>query len=137
MSTAAQPVEKMSGAEAHGVLISEIFAPVFFQKLAANGIDPQTDEERQRYLNIGFKLLAADQHETVKKASTRVDFLSQAEADLDAEMNRRYGTPVQAQQNLAVETYIKQAADLLGEHPLIQQAVADYNEAVEAQAAGA
>lgn len=142
MSATAQPVEKMSGDEAYNVLIAEGFAPVFFQKLAANGIDPQTEEERMAYLRMGHKLLQADQHEQVKRASTRVSFLGQAEADLDAEMNRRYGTPTQPQVTQAQEQYVKQASEVLGSHPLFQQAVEDYNAAVEAeqarlQAAGA
>ena len=132
--SATQPVEKMSGQDARGVLMQEVFAPVFFQKLAGYGIAPETEEEARTYLSIGQKLLAADGQEQVKKASTRLDFLKQAETDLDREMARRYGTAAPAP---AEEEYVKQASELLGDHPLIQQAVEDYNAAFDNQTAAA
>lgn len=133
MSTQA-PIEKMSGQEAQGVLVQHVFAPIFLEKLAAHGIRPQTQDEAVRYIRLGQKLLAADNEEQVKAAATKVDFLKQAEADLDRELQRRYGYTPEPTENLESQ-YVEKYAEQLGDHPLIQQAVADYNEAIDAEEA--
>lgn len=135
MSATATPT-KMSGHEAHALLTREIFAPVFLQKLASFGIVPQTEEEAVRYISIGQKLLAADDHEQVKKAATKVDFLKQAESDLDREFQRRYGK-APATGPSPEEEFVTKTAAYLGGHAAIQQAVEAYNEAVAAEEAAA
>lgn len=125
----------MSGQEAHSLLMLEVFAPAFMDKLASHGIVPQTEEEAIHYLSMGQKLLAADQHEQVKQAYSRVGFLKQAEADLDREFQRRYGVRPTTGVRTPEEEYIKKAAAYLGTHPTIIEAVAAYNEAVAAEEA--
>ncbi len=132
MSATATLPAKMSGPDAHGLLMREIFAPAFMDKLAQHGIVPQTQEEATHCLSMGQKLLVADQYEQTKKASTRVDQLKQAEADLDREFKRRYGHSPAGVAS-PDDDYVKKASAYLGRMPAIQQAVADYNEAVEAE----
>lgn len=129
MSTAAQP-ETMSGAEAEALLVRQVFAPVYFDKLAQYGLAPQTEEEAVHCLRMGQTLLAADGHEQAKQANTRVDFLKQAEADLGREFERRYGAPAPA--GGAAADYAVKVAEALGVDPTIQAAVEAYNAAVEA-----
>jgi hypothetical protein len=132
MSATETTPQKMSGQEAHSLMTREVFAPAFFDKLASHGIKVNTPEEAERYLSMGQKLLAADRQEQVKAASNRVNFLKQAETDLDRELQRRYGTAPGAPS--PAEDYIAKNAEFLGSNPVFQQAVEDYNDAVLAEA---
>ena len=134
-TTATQPAPQMTGEDARTVLMRNVFAPAFFDKLATHGIVPASEEEAVSYLRIGEKLLAADREEQVKQASSRVGFLKQAEIDLDAEYRRRYGAAPAA--TVAggpseEELYAQKMAAALGEDATIQDAVEAFNAAVQA-----
>ena len=115
----------MNQQEAQQVLMAEIFVPVYFDKLAAYGIVPDSEEEAARLLSIGQKLLQSDQAQNVKKASSRVDFLKAAEQRLDQEMASLLGVSPQEATNR--NEYLDKIAEVCGSNTRIQEAVESFN----------
>lgn len=75
--------------EAHALLTERILVPVFLEKLAADfGIAPQSEQDLEKLLAIGSRLMAAHEHEQVKQAGVQASFLDQALANLDGEMKK-------------------------------------------------
>ncbi len=123
----ATPTAQPTPVDAEALLMREVFAGAFFDKMAALGRVPETEAEAIEYLTLGRKLLAANAHQQVKAAGTRVDFLKEANQRLDGVLQAQFG--VQPPNNLE-EQYVKNAEAHLGAHPAIQQAAEAYLAAI-------
>ena len=78
----------MTPDQAYQLLHQRVDAPVFFNKLAAHGIRPRTDEEAQRMLELGYKLHAAHTAQQQKTAGAR-DVLSAIETAVDQQLTQQ------------------------------------------------
>ncbi len=99
-------------------LETEAFNAPFFQKMAAEGFEPQSPEEAELFLKTGFELLAKHKQDAVKAASSRFDFHKTAAAEIGVKVG-----PAPAAQTSAELDYVKGAAEYLAALPEIQQAV--------------
>lgn len=124
MSAAATMTQELADA----VFVRDGMAPPFFDKLAASGVNPETEDEAVAMLRIGQKLLAAERAEQVKAASTRVTGLAALEAALDQELAARYGfaAPAGPQQSAGEAEYAEKAAAALAADPTFLSAVAAF-----------
>lgn len=114
---------------AYNVLQNKVASRVFFQKLAAYGIEPKTAKEAQSLLELGGKLRIAD--DQVKQASDDNNTYLQASQALDATC-QQYGiytgaTPEHTKQ--ASEASYAQYASQLADDPHIYNAVLQLKQA--------
>lgn len=72
-----------NGEAAFNTLYDNVVVPVFFQKLANDGLRPANRDEAAQLLKIGRQLLAAEQIEHTKQAAASGSLLSYAAAHLD------------------------------------------------------
>jgi hypothetical protein len=109
--------QTLNAEQSYNVLVSQVHAPVFFNKLASvYGIKPQTPEEAQELLVMAGKLRNAHEIETTKQASTSTNYLTQAQRDLDIALGQA-GVP-----SVSEELATKRAAAEAAKNPLIQEA---------------
>jgi hypothetical protein len=119
--TATQPIT-CTRQQGEDFLMHEILIPNFFSKLASHGLQPTDEAEANVYLDMGFKLFNEHLREQTKTASSRLDFLKQASSKLDEVITQRGGQPL-AQQKIAADASIAQAAASLAQHPSVRAAV--------------
>lgn len=110
--------------KAANFLETEAFVNPFFEKLAAEGVYPQTEEEANILLGIGFKKLAEYKNSLAKEATDRSSLLKAAAAELGVGVE-----PTAPASSVAESDYIVKAADFLAAHPEIQKAVDALNAA--------
>lgn len=67
------------------LLLREVYAPVFFQKLAAHGIAPQSEDEAKELLSLGSALRTQYEQHQRKTASDRTQQLRALRASLTGE----------------------------------------------------
>lgn len=112
----------MNYQDAYDVLVSRVYAPVFFAKLAQYDIHPQTQEQAVYFLKMAGKLRNAHELETVKSANQHTDLLAGAEQSLDNLLaSYGYQTPDNDAQT-------KEAADLAFNQPYVGEAASVFNE---------
>lgn len=123
----------MSGEQAEALLQQQILIPIFFQKLAQDyGWVPSSQDQAERVLRIGMKLLQAKQIDQAKSASAHGDFLGAAEEDLDRVLHQ-HGYAQQAAPQGPQSPSVKSAAAQLAADPTIRQAILVYHDAVQRQ----
>lgn len=105
--------------DAYNVLVAEVHAPVFFEKLArVYGIKPQTQEEARELLLIAGQLRNAHEQENTKQAGARANYFSNARRDLSNTLAQTGYTPL-----VNDDHTVKQAADAaVTQSPLIKEA---------------
>jgi hypothetical protein len=104
--------------ESYNVLVAQVHAPVFFEKLArVYGINPQTPDEARELLLMAGQLRNAHEQESVKAASANTNFLAQARNDLNKTLYSRGYAPL-GDQDASVKTAAAQAA----QNPLLKEA---------------
>jgi len=115
MSTPLPTKEQANQAQAF--MVNQIDIPAFFEKLAANGLEPQNDAEARQLLELGAVLAQAEANGQVKRASDEGNpFLSHVLTEL------RQQTPA-----AAVDDIVKQGADrLVAESELAKTAALIY-----------
>lgn len=119
--------------EAYNVLVAQVHAPVFFEKLArVYGVQPQTAEEARELLLIAGQLRNAHEQQAVKSASARGNFLAEARRDLDNVLAQQGFNPV-----VENETTVKQAAAEAVQNPLIKEAALVFNHYINQATANA
>jgi len=60
---------KEQAAQAQAFMVDQIHVPAFFEKLAANGLEPRTQVEQQQLLQLGAILAHAEVEGPVKRAA--------------------------------------------------------------------
>lgn len=97
--------------DAHKYLIENVYAPVFFHKLAADyGIQPSTEEEARELLSLNEEIEALEHNHQVKQAQERVSLISQARQTLGSLSGKQ--VPVQSGATYQDAEISKVAADL-------------------------
>jgi hypothetical protein len=114
--------------DAYDHIINNIYAPVFFEKLARDyGLTPNTQDEARELLVLAGKLEQLEGEYVAKQANDRTNFIGQATQYLDNVLGRAplpSGSP-----NAYNETEIKQAAANLSQVDHLRDAAlifADY-----------
>lgn len=105
-------------AAARAKVYDEVFAPVFFHKLAQAGISPRTEAEARSLLAFGEAAFNLDRREAARRESARGDAFAKAAAMISAEAGFAAGGAA------ADDVAIKSAADALLRDPGIAAAVA-------------
>ena len=116
--------------EAYNVLIANVHAPVFFEKLASvYGIKPNTQDEARELLLIAGELRNAYEQNSTKEANSRGRMLATARKDLTSTLDKS-GYHTAANDNFAV----KQAAEALAtNNALVKEAALVYGDYVARQ----
>lgn len=122
---------QMTYSDAESLLLNQIYAPVFFEKLATDyGIRPSSEGEAIEILRLAGRLQQLDAMHQVKEASSRSSIISLATQSLDTIMG---GMGLPAQANGYAEAEIKEAASQLAQVPHIRNAALLYQDAVRQQ----
>jgi len=114
--------------EAYAVVHSEVYAPVFFNKLAADyGIVPVSDAECRKLMTMATKVRTIHDANQEKQAATKVSsrqmFLKAAENHLDQVLHQAGVSPPQVSGTDATKEAIKTAAIETALNPTIAAAV--------------
>lgn len=126
------PENQMTYQDAYDLLVQNIYAPVFFEKLSNDyGIKPANRQEASELLNLAGKLEQAEQTYVSKQAQDRVGFFSKASNALDTILGRP-----NYQVNTQNEAEIKEAASALVQNQQIRNAAILYQDCLR-QLAGA
>ena len=125
-TTAAQTKEA-AVTEAYAHIHGQVYAPVFFEKLASDfGIKPESEEECYDMLAMATKLRTAhdmtQQKQAAAAVSSRQSFLKTAHEHLDAVLQKQ-GLAAAPQQQTDHEAQVKAAAATLTLDPGIASAV--------------
>jgi hypothetical protein len=97
--------------DAYRLLYDQIHAPIFFEKLAEWGIEPQSEEEMATLLRMGGNLMRSQVLDQQKQASARGSFIMKAAADLDAALADSGVTPVGSADGLIKASAYRVAQD--------------------------
>jgi hypothetical protein len=112
--------------DAYNVLVAQVHAPVFFNKLASvYGIRPQNPEEARELLLIAGQLRNAHEQEQTKAASDRVGFFAEARKDLNEAMSQQGFAPVAQDTG---DASVKRAAAEAVQNPLIKEAAVVFSQ---------
>ena len=74
------PDNPLTPEQAQAFLMQNVYAPAFFDKLAAHGIVPGNEDEANCFLEMAAKLQSAHQVEKQASAGSRLGFFQQANA---------------------------------------------------------
>ena len=125
-STPTAQTKEAAAVEAYAHIHGQVYAPVFFEKLASDyGVTPESEDECRELLTMATKLRTAheatQQNQAAAKVTSRQSFLKSAHAQLDSAL-QHYGLAEPApKSNFAAE--VKAAAATLTLDPSIAQAV--------------
>jgi hypothetical protein len=119
--------------DAYRTLFDEIHAPVFFEKLAEHGIEPQSETEMAALLDMGAKLMLSQRAAQVKQAQAQGSFVLQAHESLNVALAERGLAPPPV---AASDGVIKQAAARVASEGRFQQAALAYQDFLARQQAG-
>lgn len=130
MADTQQQQQQPNYQSAHSLLVNQIYAPVFFEKLAADyGIQPSNEQEAQELMTLAGKLQQLDEVQRAKAASSRSTIVSAANQGLDKVLN---GMGVQTSSNNSyAEAEIKEAAAQLAQIPQVRDAALLYQDALQ------
>jgi hypothetical protein len=113
------------------LLLSNVYAPVFFDKLANDyGIRPTSEAEEQEYLALAGKLLHAEELSQQKQASERVSLISAVNKNVDELLNRA-SAPARSPSDIANDYEVKAAAEQLSQVPQLRDAALLYQDAMK------
>lgn len=119
----------MTYQDAYDLLIQQIYAPVFFDKLATDyGVQASTEQEAREFLVLAGKLEQLDQAKATKQASDRTSFVSAASTNLDSLLSR---AGISGPANVQADAEVKQAASKLAQVPHIRDAALLYQNCVK------
>lgn len=122
------PETKFTPDEAYNILVANVHAPVFFEKLArVYGISPQTPEEAREVLLMAGKLRNAHEQEQVKQASVNKNFYAEARQDLDTTLTKQ-GFQLFAEEDNAVKQ-----AEVAIKNPVIKEAALVFGQYMQQQ----
>lgn len=110
---------KVAVDQAYNTLVSELAAPYFFEKLAANGIRPETEKEAAEMWSVANKLHVLYTAAREKEAASKTTKLAAASARLDEVL---YGSAATNQTQEKFAAFLG-AADVAAEQPNIANAV--------------
>ncbi len=83
-------MSQLTPEDAYNVLVSEVHAPVFFNKLASvYGIRPNNQEEARELILMAGQLRNAHEQEKVKKAAATTNSLALARNDLTSTLTQQ------------------------------------------------
>jgi hypothetical protein len=119
--------------DAYRLLFDNIHGPVFLEKLAEYGIEPQNEDEMTALLQMGVDLMRTERLAQQKQASARGSFIVKAAQSLGTVLAERGLAP---QPTPAEDQMIKAAAYRLAKDPKIQQATIAYQDYLARQQAG-
>jgi hypothetical protein len=112
------PDTRLNPEEAYNVLVAQVHAPVFFNKLASvYGIAPQTQEEARELLLMAGQLRNAHEQEGTKQASARGSYFAEARRDLNTVLANNGFQPL-----VDDDSTVKRAAAEAAQNPLIKEA---------------
>jgi hypothetical protein len=109
---------KQAAEQAYATIVAELAAPYFFEKLAAHGVAPRSEQEASEMWSIANKLHVLYTAEQEKAAAAQVSGLSAASQQLDAVLAAA-GLSGTVEKVAA----FKGAADVAAEQPAIANAV--------------
>jgi hypothetical protein len=117
-SMSTQNTAQLSPEDAYNVLVAQVHAPVFFEKLArVYGVQPRNKDEAREFLLMAGQLRNAHEQETVKQAAVGTNLLSEARRDLNKVLAQS------GYESLGNEDHgVKQAASAAAQNPLLQEA---------------
>ncbi len=114
--------KQLSNEEAYNVLVAEVHAPVFFEKLARVwGVKPQSNEEARELLMMAAELRSAHEQDLQKTAAQNTNFYSEARRDLTNVLNQRGFQPI-----VNSDESFQKAANTAVQNPLIKEAALVY-----------
>jgi hypothetical protein len=120
---------QMSYADAENMLMSNIYAPVFFEKLATDyGIRPSNEAEALELLRLAGKLQHLDALNESKQANDRSSTISAASKSLDGLLG-----DMGVQNSGYVDAEVKEAAVQLAKLPQIRNAALIYQDGLKQQ----
>lgn len=112
------PETQLSPEESYNVLVAQVHAPVFFNKLASvYGVVPQTPDEARELLLIAGQLRNAHEQDQTKQASQRGNFFAEARRDLNTVLDNQGFRPL-----VDDDVAVKRAAAEAAQNPLIKEA---------------
>jgi hypothetical protein len=112
------PNNVMGPDEAYGVVYQNVYAPAFFEKLAADhGIRPGSDQEAVEMLTMASQLRQAHDANEKQAQANGTTMLGQAQAHLNSQLGELGYAPQAEQQQ------IKQAADRGATNPALAHAI--------------
>jgi hypothetical protein len=100
--------------EAYQRLVRDVYAPVFFTKLARDyGWAPQSDEDRQQALELAGMLRRAEEEEMAKQAASfnRATLINEATDGMKSEMARRGHPTMPSSREAAMAKVAAQAVE--------------------------
>ena len=113
----------MTPEDAYNVLVAEVHAPVFFNKLAsAYGIVPQTAEEQRELLLMAGQLRAVHEQRQEKAAASRASYVANARQKLASDLRAEGYDVGTAPEAVEHEAQVKAAAADAVKHEVIKQA---------------
>lgn len=120
----------MSPEEAYDVLVAQVHAPVFFEKLAkVYGVVPQTAQQARDLLQMAGALRNVHETETTKAAAARGDIVSEAKRDLEQVLSQFGYQPLPDN-----DPTVKQAAWNLAGTPMLREAALVFQNHLNSQA---
>lgn len=120
----AEETKKLSPSESYDLLVAQVHAPVFFQKLASVwGFQPANDQEAKELLQLAGSLRNAHEQELQKKASEQTSAFAQARQDINKTISNLGFQPLADN-----DTSIKQAASAAVQNPLIKEAALTFHQ---------
>lgn len=122
----------LSPEDAYNVLVAQVHAPVFFEKLArVYGIRPRNQEEARDILTMAGELRNAHEQHGTKAAAAASNFYGNARRDLAKALTTQGFAPLVDER----ET-VKQAAAAAVQNPLIREAALVFNQYLQQAANG-
>jgi len=106
--------------QAYGTIVTQLAAPYFFEKLAANGVQPHSEKEAADMWDMATKLHKLYTVEQEKAAAAKANDLSAMNAQLDHMLKAAGVVPADVVEKASA---FKQAAVVAAEQPEIAQAV--------------
>lgn len=110
---------KVAVDQAYNTLVSELAAPYFFEKLAANGIRPETEKEAAEMWSVASKLHVLYTAAREKEAASKTTKLAAVNARLDEVLYGQQAAPATQEKFAAFHG----AADVAANQPHIANAV--------------
>lgn len=118
------PENQLKPEDAYNVLVAQVHAPVFFNKLASvYNIRPNNPDEARELLLIAGQLRNAEDQKQAKQANDRVGFYAEARKDLQTAMSNHGFAPLQDE-----DASVKRAAAEAAQNPLVKEAAVVFSQ---------
>lgn len=125
---------KEQAQQAHAFMVEQIHAPAFFEKLAANGLEPRNETEAQQLLQLGAVLAQKEAEVSEKQAQDGNPFLASALDALQPAQQRDVSVQVkQSADQLVTDSELAKTAALVYAHAISGGELADDEQPAEGQ----